>query len=148
VQPSGDGRVERTLPTLVDWRDIPELASRSGTGVYRATVDLPARWVQRGRGVLLDPGALAGGLRVWVNGRLAAGPPIPGQKPRDITGLLRAGRNTLRLEITTTLNNAVRAQGLLGDPDYSSYASRPVQAVGLTGPVGSSPTRRRRCNRA
>lgn len=91
--------------------------------------------MQRGRGVLLDPGAFAGGLRVWVNGRLAAGAPILGQEPRDVTGLLRAGRNTLRLEITTTLNNAVRAEALLGDPDYVAYASRAVQAAGPTGPV-------------
>ena len=135
VQPSGDVRVERTLSELADWRDIPELTAKSGTGVYTATVDLPARWVQRGRGVLLDPGVFAGGLRVRVNGRLAGGAPIPGEAPPDVSRLLRAGRNTLRLEIATTLNNAVRAQGLLGDPDYASYVSRPVQAAGLTGPV-------------
>ena len=60
---------------------------------------------------------------------------MPGEEPRDVTRLLRAGRNTLRLEVSTTLNNAMRAQALLGDANFASYVSRPVQDAGLTGPV-------------
>ena len=133
--PAGDTRVERTLQALADWRQIPGLEWRSGTGVYTATVDVPARWTGGGRGVLLDAGPFGGALRVWVNGRPAPGAPIPGERPREVTALLRPGRNTLRLEITTTLNNAVRAQALLGDPEYASYLRRPVQAAGLRGPI-------------
>jgi hypothetical protein len=135
VQPAGDARVNLRLPALADWRDLPALAGKSGTGVYTATVELPSTWVARGRGVLLDPGAFGGALRVWVNGRRAPGPPVPGEKPTEVTSLLRAGRNTLRLELSTTLNNAIRARGQLGDPDYRAYAARPLQAAGLTGPV-------------
>ena len=135
TQPSGDARVERSLPALADWRDVPELAGKSGTGTYTASVDLPAAWLQRGRGVLLDPGSFGGALRVWVNGRRAAGAPVPGEEPRDVSGLLRAGPNTLRLEVTTTLNNAMRAQAQLGDANFASYTGRPVQDAGLRGPV-------------
>ena len=50
----------------------------------------PARWLRRGRGVLLDPGAFGGGLRLWINGRRVAGPPVPGESPTDVTRPLRA----------------------------------------------------------
>ena len=135
VAPEGDGRVERTLPELADWREIPELASESGTGTYTAIVDLPSGWLGAGRGVLLDPGGFGGALRVWANGRFSPGAPVPGEEPRDVTRLLRAGRNTLHLEVSTTLDNAMRAHAQLGDPNYASYAGRPVQDAGLTGPV-------------
>ncbi len=135
VQPSGDERVKRTLSGLASWEEIPGLQGKSGTGTYTATGDLPAGWLKSGRGVLLDPGAFGGALRAWVNGRRAAIPTVPGEAPRDVTRLLRAGKNTLRLEVSTTLNNAIRAQGLLGDPDYMLYATRPIQPSGLTGPV-------------
>lgn len=87
------------------------------------------------RGVLLDPGAFGGALRVWVNGRRAAIPTVPGETPRETTSLLHSGKNTLRLEVSTTLNNAMRTQGLAGDPNYTSYATRPLQTSGLVGPV-------------
>ncbi len=135
MQPSGDARVQRSLPALVDWAQIPGLEGRSGTGTYTATVNTPARWLKSGSGALLDPGAFAGALRAWVNGRRAAIPTVPGEAPRDVTRLLRAGKNTLRLEVSTTLSNAMRAQGLLGDADYKLYATRPIQPAGLTGPV-------------
>jgi hypothetical protein len=72
---------------------------------------------------------------VWVNGRRAAVPTTPGEAPRDVTRLLRRGQNTLRLEVSTTLSNAMRAQGLLGDSGYTLYSTRPIQPAGLTGPV-------------
>jgi hypothetical protein len=143
VRPEGEGRVEATVPpaearpdgALADWRDIPGLASASGTGTYTARVDVPAGWLRAGRGVLLDAGDTGGGaLRVWVDGRPAAGAPT-GQEPRDVTRLLRAGANTLRLEVSTTLNNAMRAHAQLGDPNYVSFAGRPLQRAGLSGPV-------------
>ena len=57
-----------------------------------------------------------------------------GETPREITTLLHAGGNALRLEVSTTLSNAMRAQGLSGDPDYASYSSRVLQPSGLIGP--------------
>jgi hypothetical protein len=72
---------------------------------------------------------------------------VPGEAPRDITRLLRAGENTLRLDVSTTLNNAIRAQGLLGDPDYTLYAPRPIQPSGLSGPVRLIPYAEARVSR-
>ena len=142
--PSGDAKVERTLPALTAWGNIAELRGKSGTGTYTATVRVPTRWLRRGRGVLLDPGAFGGGLRLWVNGRRVASPPVPRESPTDVTRALRAGTNALRLEVSTTLNNAIVTQGLAGDPDYAGYATRPLQTYGLLGPVRLIPYTRRR----
>ena len=135
VAPAGDAKVTRTLSSPADWARIPGLDGKSGTGVYTAAVDVPASWLRRGRAVRLDPGDFGGALRVTVNGRAATVPTVPGEAPRDITALLRAGRNTLLLEVSTTLSNALRAQGRLGGSDYAPYASRPLEPAGLTGPV-------------
>ena len=43
--------------------------------------------------------------------------------------------NTLRFEVATSLNNALVTQGSTGDPEYASYATRPLQRSGLIGPV-------------
>jgi hypothetical protein len=139
VQPAGDRRVIRTVSRLVDWAQIPGLQGKSGTGVYTASVAVPSRWLRAGRGVLFGPGAFGGALRVWLNGHRAAVPAVAGAGPSDVTSLLRAGTNAVRLEISTTLDNAVRTQGLGGDPRYASYATRPVQPTGLTGPVQLTP---------
>ena len=124
-----------SLQALVPWEDLPDLRGRSGTGTYTATVQLPRRWLARRRGVLLDPGDFGGALRAWVNGRPTAVAPLPGQPPTDVTRLLRAGANGLRLEVSTSLNNAIVSLGVSGNPDYAKYASRPLQTSGLLGPV-------------
>jgi hypothetical protein len=147
VAPEGDARVERRLPALADWRDIPGLESKSGTGTYTATVDLPCRLgARRPRRA---PGC----------GSLRRRPARLGQRPfgaRSARARGRAprrhepaapGRNALRLEVSTTLNNAMRAHAQLGDPSYASYVSRPVQDAGLSGPCGSCPTPRPRWGR-
>ena len=133
--PSGDASIGRTLQALAPWEAIPQLRGKSGTGTYTTTVRVPRRWLAARRGVLLDPGAFGGALRVWVNGRRAATPALAGEAPRDVTTLLRAGGNALRLEVSTSLNNAIVSQGATGDPDYAKYASRPLERSGLVGPV-------------
>ena len=92
---------------------------------------MPAGWSGSRRGVLLDPGAFGGALRVWVNGRRAAVPDRPGRVAAADLRLLHPGNNALRLEVATTLNNAMRTEGLAGDPDYASYSSsRPFSPPG------------------
>jgi hypothetical protein len=147
VAPGGDAAVDLTLPTLDAWEEIPELLGRSGTGSYSATVRIPRRCLGRRHGVLLDPGAFGGALRVWINGHGAAVPTVPGEAPREITSLLHAGSNALRLEVSTTLSNAMRTEGLSGDLDYARYATRPLVTSGLIGPVRLIPfTERRQIN--
>ncbi len=70
-----------------------------------------------------------------MNGRRAAVPTVPGESPGPISDLLHPGNNALRLEVSTTLNNAIRTEGLAGDPDYASYSSRTLETSGLIGPV-------------
>ena len=70
-----------------------------------------------------------------MNGRRAAIPAIEREGGREVTRLLRPGRNGLRLEVATTLVNAITTHGKTGDPDYVSYAARPLERSGLIGPV-------------
>jgi hypothetical protein len=133
--PGEESEDATTLQRLVPWESLTALRGRSGTGTYSATAQLPRRWLARRRGVLLDPGDFGGALRAWVNGREVPVAPLPGQPPTDVTRVLRPGANALRLEVSTSLNNAIVTLGASGDPNYAKYASRPLQASGLLGPV-------------
>ena len=96
----------------------------SGT---RPVAECPARGAPRPRRIRWG----AARLDQWVQGRLR----VAGEAPRDVTSLLRAGGNALRLEVATSLNNALVTQGATGDPDYASYATRPLERSALIGPV-------------
>lgn len=144
ISPAGRARISIRLRRPLDWSAMPQLQGRSGTAAYTARVRVPDRWLARGRLVLLDPGRFGGALRAWINGRSAEVPTVTGERPRDIRPLLRPGDNRLQLEITTTLNNAARTQGLLGNSDFVKYAGRPLQPEGLLGPVRLLPYAERR----
>ncbi len=62
-----------------------------------------------------------------VNGRPVTVSPL--HPVADVGPLLRRGRNTIEVEVATTLNNRLR----VADPAVYGVASR--QSYGLTGPV-------------
>ncbi|XVU21653.1 glycosyl hydrolase [Actinoplanes sp. CA-054009] len=121
-----------TLDGLRAWPDIPELASASGVGTYTTTVTLPAGW-SRNNGATLDLGRVTDTFTLTVNGHAVPVDQIGATV--DVGPYLRAGRNTLAVRVTTTLNNrlfaldtAVRNRGV-------------VQNYGLIGPVTLTPYR-------
>lgn len=101
-------RSRRLLATLLTLRALPapaelrtELRAMRRAGFSGAEQILLANirewgtptFRERTRSALQEADRL--GMRFDITLRLAAGAPIPGQEPRDVTGLLRAGRNTL-----------------------------------------------------
>ena len=121
------------LDALVPWSAIPQLQDSSGIGRYRTSIDLPASWAPR-TGAVLDLGTVNDTFRVWVNGRRAPsnGPLRP---QLDLGGLLHPGRNTIEVEVATSLINRLRTV----TPSIYGIATR--QDYGLLGPVRLVPYR-------
>ncbi len=104
---------------LPDWQHIPGLAGRSGTSAYETTVDVD-RDVLREGGARLDLGQVLGTYRVRVNGRRLPDLDQMDASAVDVTPYLRAGENTVVVEVATLLGNAAYNAG---------------QPYGLVGPV-------------
>ncbi|MEU8661677.1 glycosyl hydrolase [Actinoplanes philippinensis] len=120
-QPAGATTHRLTLTGLLPWSSIPGLADVSGIGRYRTTVTTAT--AARAR---LELGKVVDTCRVRLNGRLL--PPVDVLQPA--TDLhLRPGRNTIEVEVATTLLNRLRTTS----PAVFGIASR--QAYGLLGPV-------------
>ncbi len=131
VSASGAPYHSLQLDALKPWNQLPGLGRVAGVGTYTTKVELPADWVAPARGVLLDLGTVEGIARVTVNGQAAARGSLAGAQV-DVSGLLRAGANELRVRVATTLRNAVP----LGFQMPGQPAPPPNgQAYGLVGPV-------------
>lgn len=90
----------------------------SGTGVYRAEVDVPASYLDGGR-LLLEADCGEDVLEVRLNG--SEGRVAPWHPYRiDVTDLVREGMNTIELRVTNTLINILEGvrqpSGLFGAP--------------------------------
>ncbi|WP_306211242.1 glycosyl hydrolase [Actinoplanes sp. RD1] len=122
-QPAGVSRHRVTLGALAPWTAIPGLEDVSGVGTYRTSFEVP-----RGLKAWLDLGEVTDTFRVRVNGR--ALPPADVLDPVvDLGPWLRPGRNTVEVEVATTLLNRLRTTS----PEVFGIAAR--QAYGLLGPV-------------
>ena len=109
------------LETLFDLGRPGQLPNFSGTFRYATRFEAPAA----GGRAVLDLGAAYEVAEVWVNDQ-PAGVRIAPPYRFEVGPLLRAGTNTLTVEVTNTLVNA--------QPDfYSRYAT--VEPSGLLGPV-------------
>ncbi|PRX51398.1 alpha-L-rhamnosidase-like protein [Prauserella shujinwangii] len=118
---------ERDLAELVPWSQLAGLEDVSGVGRYTTTVELGREWLG-GHGACLDLGRFTDTARVWVNGRRL--PPVNLFNPVvDVSGHLRAGRNTIEVEVAGTLINRLRVTR----PEV--YGSVRRQDCGLLGPV-------------
>lgn len=81
------------------------------------------------RGVLLDIGDVVGGaIEVRVNGELVAPDAVPG-RTWDISDLLEAGSNEIKVDLATTLRNVYTAE----------RGGDTTQVYGLLGPVQLTP---------
>ena len=140
------------LTQLADWRKIPELEHISGVGTYTTALDVPASWLRKGRGALLDLGAVCGAVEVYVNGRRVPGPATPDTAytislpdiprvtaPLDVTPFLTRGRNELRIVLATSLANAVKHEAMKGSTAVPDGTAVPTQPYGLLGGVKLQP---------
>lgn len=77
--------------------------STKGIGWYRTSIDVPTSWAPR-TGPVLDPSTVNDTFRVWVNGHVAPSTGLLSPQP-DIGRLLHPGRNTIEVEVATSLIN-------------------------------------------
>jgi hypothetical protein len=126
--------VEETMQTLHSWTDYAAQKYYSGTAIYTRTVEIPGAVAKSGR-VLLDFGEGTpvareelhqAGMRawydppirevavVWVNGNIAGNLWHPPYR-LDVTALVHAGSNELRIVVANTAINELAGRAA---PDY------------------------------
>ena len=137
--PAWGGPASATFDSLVDWTKRPEESIRhySGTAVYRKTFDAAA---PKGR-TYLDLGEIHSMGRVRLNGK-DLGLVWCAPWRIDVTDALRAGSNTLEIEVTNPWQNRIVGDQALPEgrrltsttvPGYR--ADSPLLPAGLLGPV-------------
>ncbi len=135
---------QATFDSLCDWTQRPEEGIRhySGKAVYRKTFDLPpSRAEERGLRILLDLGEVRDLAVVRLNGR-DLGTLWLAPWRLDVSDALKAGENTLEIEVSNVWNNR-----LAGDADLPAAKRRtfllaptvgkdaPLLPAGLLGPA-------------
>jgi hypothetical protein len=124
---------------LFDWRERPALAHARGPGVYHSNFDLEKK--RDDARYLLNLGLVQGSASVSINGKEAGRASFP-PFILDVSALLRAGRNTVDIQVLAPLRNDFVGRALAGDERYSHmsvYADQRV-AAGLMGPVSIAET--------
>jgi len=126
--PADGWRIQRGGRTYTgsvgDW--AKEDPNYSGSAEYEVTFDVGREEIV-GRRITLDLGEVGEIARLWLNGQPVASLICPPYKA-DISETIRAGANTLRVEVTNTLANRRVAEG-----EPALYAE--VMPSGLIGPV-------------
>jgi hypothetical protein len=119
---------------LKDWRQIPELAQFAGTGTYSRSITVDSAWLTKGTKLVLDLGQVHDIATVTINGRSL---PTMFSAPFrvDVTDLLRAGKNDLRVAVANVPQNGVIDAS---DPAYKTF--KPVVA-GWSGPAALEASR-------
>lgn len=127
-----------TMERLRSWTDDESTRYFSGTAVYEKEITVPAA-LAAGRTALdfgestpLPEQRTANGMRAWlqapvrdaavvyVNGRRAGSAWAPPYRV-DLTGLLKEGRNSLRVVVA---NTAINRMAQLGEPNYKDVAAK------------------------
>lgn len=114
VPKTGGESFRRTFDRLSDFsrQDDDDVKYFSGTAVYETRVDVTRADLKPGRRIVIDLGELHDMAELEINGAEAGVlwmPPFV----RDVTELLRPGRNTIRIYVTNTWVNR-----LVGDEQY------------------------------
>lgn len=105
----------------------------SGQAIYEKTFDFGA--VDADRRYLLDLGKVGVAAEVWLNGR-SVGTRLWRPYTFDVTGALRSGPNTLRIQVANTLANYFNQFDQLKNAPLAFGGSQPwMLPSGLMGPV-------------
>lgn len=141
-------RLEFPGSPLLPWKELPatdeqlavlagekpSMAHVSGIGVYTASFTLPVDWSEENGALLCIDSAGGGTLEVQVNGKDA-----PGVNTRtlqlDISGLLKPGENSIRIEVASTLTNRMLQRRYHDKQSGWTEEFPTVQSYGLTGEV-------------
>ncbi|KAK2762365.1 secreted protein [Colletotrichum kahawae] len=125
------------LDTLRPWTNISGIEHLSGVGTYSTNFE----WVVDNQAAAtIDFGTVLNTLRAWVNGKEL--PPVDPTEPvADISSFIITGNNTLKVEVTTTLFNSIKANvdrvfsiGF-GPQTPTYYTETAWENFGLIGPV-------------
>ena len=137
---AGQAGFERSFDRLEDWtlQDDPAVKYYSGSATYRHNVVLP----ENEGGVTLDLGDVMVLATVKVNGKEAGGVWTWPYR-LDISGLVKAGDNTLEVTVYNNWRNRLIRDAALPENCRSTWsnmddvydASDDLQASGLLGPV-------------
>lgn len=95
-----------TIDGLRPWNQLEGLEKVSGIGRYTTTVQLENGW-QQGTGAVIELGDVVDTYRITVNGTTLTTNQI--DTTLDIGPWLKAGENTISVEVASTLLNAVLA---------------------------------------
>jgi len=122
----------RVFEKLVSWTEVPDDGIKyfSGTATYLKEFEVPASMLADGRRLELDLGKLRNVADVTLNGKplgILWKPPYA----CDVTGLVRSGKNELKIEITNLWANR-----LVGDSKLTreKRVTRITQKVPIGGP--------------
>jgi hypothetical protein len=153
------GDRQKQMLRLESWTTDPATKHFSGTGVYTTAFDLPAAYITPDLRIELSLGDLGNIGEVEVNGKPAGVIWMRGQT-LDVTRLLQAGANSMRVKVTNTLINRVSAWKTAPPlpPDLAAvygrglhdgskgmrdlYGFSPLPRSGLLGPVTLTPLKK------
>lgn len=127
--------IDMKMPSLTDWAMTDRLKNFSGRGQYTTTFTVPASLLGRHQRIVLDLGDVKDVAEISINGK--AGPVLLLRPYRaDVTGMLRAGENTLQITVVNALFNALSAKGASANylPEATNTATGLLPS-GLIGPV-------------
>ncbi len=129
---------EIRLSELISWSDHANEGVRyfSGTGTYTRTFDVSPDWLSPQHAVYIDLGDVREVAEVYVNGKSAGvlwHPPFRA----DLTALLKAGRNELKIEVVNLWIN--RLSGDMKLPENERYTKSNIQSDGATPKVPAEP---------
>ena len=111
------------------------LKNFSGRGTYTTTFTVPSSFFDKHQRIILDLGNVKDTAEISING--TPGPVLlllPYKA--DVTGLVHAGENTLRITVVNTLYNALSARGTSANYDLeTTNTANGLMSSGLIGPV-------------
>ncbi|HEX8040264.1 MAG TPA: hypothetical protein VF490_13995, partial [Chryseosolibacter sp.] len=133
------------FPALISWTQSQDPGIRyfSGTATYRKTFALEGPAPSSGKRLYLNLGDLQKVGDVWLNGKHLG---IAWAKPYefDITDVVNAGQNDLKVEISNTWSNRLTGDAITGEKLTKTNITRqetlrwsevPLLESGLLGPV-------------